>query len=84
MSDLQVYLLGLGAFIIIGVLVANRVQERRLKSKLNHQREEAGQDPLLEQINNIDVVPMSDPKAKSIVSHQEPNQETSYKVVVIE
>ena len=84
MSDLQVYLLGLGAFIIIGVLVANRVQERRFKSKLNHQSEEAGQDPLLDQINNIDVVPMSDPKAESIVSHQEPIPETSSRLVAID
>ena len=50
MSDLQKYLLALGVVIILVVLIINRLQERRFKSKLNQQSGEVGHDPLLDYV----------------------------------
>ena len=60
MSDLQLYLLALGLVIILGVVIINRVQERRFKTKLNQQSNEVGHDPLLDYIEGHGPVVVSD------------------------
>lgn len=68
MSDLQIYLLALGVVIILGVLIVNRIQEKRFKSKLNHTTDLAAQDPLLDQLDTHGSITLTDSEDEVIVT----------------
>ncbi|MEJ6649682.1 MAG: cell division protein ZipA C-terminal FtsZ-binding domain-containing protein [Burkholderiales bacterium] len=72
MSDLQKYLLALGVVIILVVLIINRLQERRFKSKLNQQSGEVGHDPLLDYVEGREPVVVSDALTEVISSIELP------------
>lgn len=70
MSDLQIYLLALGVVIIFGVLIINRIQERRFKSKLDQTQGAAGQDPLLDHLETQSPITLPDPDNEVIVTKE--------------
>jgi FtsZ-interacting cell division protein ZipA len=68
MSDLQIYLLALGVVIILAVLIVNRVQEKRFKSKLNHSTDLATEDPLLDRLDTRGSITLTDSEDEVILA----------------
>ena len=77
MSDLQIYLLALGVVIILAVLIVNRVQEKRFKSKLNHSTDLATEDPLLDRLDTRGSITLTDSEDEVILAPEgaSPGQE---------
>ena len=73
MSDLQIYLLALGVVIILGVLIVNRVQERRFKSKLKQTSDSADHDPLLDHLDKQASVTLTDVEDQTTVPKERPS-----------
>lgn len=79
MSDLQIYLLALGVVIILAVLIVNRVQEKRFKSKLNHSTDLATEDPLLDRLDTRGSITLTDSEDEMIAAPEgiSPGQESA-------
>ena len=79
MSDLQIYLLALGVVIILAVLIVNRVQEKRFKSKLNHSPDLATEDPLLDRLDTQGSITLTDSEDEMIAAPEgiSPGQESA-------
>ncbi|MEK9867092.1 MAG: cell division protein ZipA C-terminal FtsZ-binding domain-containing protein [Betaproteobacteria bacterium] len=84
MSDLQIYLLGLGVTIILAVLIFNRFQERKYKNTLNKTAEADRTDPLLDQLIEDASSSELTHTDRDVASGEEAAQEVGYAQLTID